>query len=1260
MSITIYEHGDFGGRSQVLSEGRYDINELTIGDNALSSLRVPEGYRVTLYQHSFEGPSVSYTGDTSWVGDFNDETSSIVVERLETVLSLANGQYATLPGVQAQLYDRSFTAEAWIKLDVISGDQCLFGADASATRQGLHLTIRSGRIYMGFYGVDTQGATTLAVDRWYHLAYVYDAAAQTQRVYVDGVEDGVGTGKVSYLGTGQILLGRSHSQYYLRGDMSEARIWDHARSATEILANKDRRLVGTEAGLVALFPLDEGVGSTLTDRVAGRNGTLVAGTWTTGGSLALHASASAPKRVLSLASGQYARLPGVQAMLFDSSFTVEAWVKLDAGGGDQTILGTAATTSREGLHLIVRGGKPYMGFYTVDTVGVTTLLANTWTHLAWTYDHSTQTQRVYVNGVEDGAESGRPSWIGTTEVQLGFWAGQHYMRGDVSELRIWDYVRGASAIEANMGKRLTGAEPGLSALYPLDEGAGSSLTERVAGRSGVVVAGTWETDTSLPVGGVFSWGGSPIGGGGSGTGSAGTPTDSPTETIELPQAVADLGTLDVSVLFVPFDLPIQFLGTITVQPLSQAISYSGSARLVQPFTVDVDPLELNIFAADDDNGGGPGWTVKFGLPQSTSLETVIRDEVIDAIPGSIAPLVEALVMPYIALYSESTIILASEDGADAELGNYFGGFNAYATVQADQVTPFNLLHAAFPQLGLDTRDVVLGVGAAKGGAGDFFVGCSLQLDAEIGTPLIVFNSIGLNVHNATADTSVGAELEFTLNLAGELLRLRGGLEVSAGVGQSVTVWGALDAADGVWRDPLGIRGLSISGLGVEVGATPAFPWVILGLRGEAHIGGDLLGGRIGIYIDPSDWSKAILDIYSEEGISVPRLVDGLTGGWLDLSSILDVSLTNLQLYIAPKGGTIAGQNYDPGLAISGELDLWGWRASVDGELDFDSGGHLQGTMDRVDLSAGGATFLKISNNADDAGPSIDVAFETTNMGGTIDGSIIILGGLYTSSFQASLNAQGFTATIASDGMGIYQNASLSMTQGGFKFMFGPTIGVSVDILGRSIGLSVGTSVTTRIDESSFSQGIGFSFSAMGVGYSPGPFMINVPFSELADLAEAFYEHAADLIVGGLLGSLAEAGEAAFNWVKTNVTASAEAASKFFQDVGADAEAIAVGAVNYMGATASDAVGYLNLGANEAAGVLKDGFGWTADQTGRWLHDVGGFGDTAVNGALNGAGYAADEVADFMGDVFGGSWIPHVDIPYVDIIPHIDHFDLGGY
>jgi hypothetical protein len=646
--------------------------------------------------------------------------------------------------------------------------------------------------------------------------------------------------------------------------------------------------------------------------------------------------------------------------------------------------------------------------------------------------------------------------------------------------------------------------------------------------------------------------------------------------------------------------------------------------------------------------------VKFGLPQSRSVATLVQTEVLPQIPGAVRPAVEAIVMPYLALYGNTTVILANKDGEDDQLGKYLAGTNLYATLSAAAIPPFNLLHALFPQLGLDARAVVLAVGATTAARQEFFVGAQLLLDVELGTPLIVFESLALNVSRQMTDTTVGALITFRLNLGGEVLKLRGGLEATGGTGNSVSVWGALDAADGAWRDPFGIRGLTIVGLGVQVGATPVFPFVVLGVRGEVHIGDGLLGARIGVKIDTSDWSKCILDIYSEEGIDLPRLIDAFTGGWLDVGRVLAVSIKDLRLYLAPKGGTIAGQSYPRGLKIGGRLDLWGFRASVEGELDFDSGGSLAGSLDPIVLRAGGVEFLRVSDVSGTGGAAIDVSLRPSNIGGTVDGELSLLGGALKSSVQATLSSSGFSASLTTGNWGIYQSATVALSSSGFRLGYGPTIGVSVVIAGYTIGLSVGTAITTRIDASSFSQGISFSFSAMGASYSPGPFSVSIPFANVADLAKAFYDFAEDLIVDGLIGTLKQAAQVAFAWVKTHVTAVAKDAAKFFENVGAKGVDIAKGLVNTFGVAAGDAVKMLSVGAEEAASILRNGFGWTVDQTGRWLKDVGGYADTAVNAALGAAGYAAGEIGNFMGDVFGGSWIPFVDLP------HWDHFDLNGY
>jgi Astacin (Peptidase family M12A)/Beta/Gamma crystallin len=58
--VLIYEHAYFEGNAVELSEGSYDVDILheTLGNDRLSSLKVPAGIKVTLYQHAgFQGRS---------------------------------------------------------------------------------------------------------------------------------------------------------------------------------------------------------------------------------------------------------------------------------------------------------------------------------------------------------------------------------------------------------------------------------------------------------------------------------------------------------------------------------------------------------------------------------------------------------------------------------------------------------------------------------------------------------------------------------------------------------------------------------------------------------------------------------------------------------------------------------------------------------------------------------------------------------------------------------------------------------------------------------------------------------------------------------------------------------------------------------------------------------------------------------------------------------------------------------------------------
>ena len=84
-AVVIIYRDNFSGSFQTLKPGDYQVMDLTIGNDQLSSLRIPKGLKVTLYEHSgFEGKSIELIKDTPAevlnTKGFNDAASSIMVE----------------------------------------------------------------------------------------------------------------------------------------------------------------------------------------------------------------------------------------------------------------------------------------------------------------------------------------------------------------------------------------------------------------------------------------------------------------------------------------------------------------------------------------------------------------------------------------------------------------------------------------------------------------------------------------------------------------------------------------------------------------------------------------------------------------------------------------------------------------------------------------------------------------------------------------------------------------------------------------------------------------------------------------------------------------------------------------------------------------------------------------------------------------------------------------------------------------------------
>ncbi len=83
MPVTIYEHANFQGRSQVLTKGQYDnaLGQISIGNDSLSSIKVSSGLVARLYEHFlFRGAFIDVRANTPAITlPWNDRVSSIVV-----------------------------------------------------------------------------------------------------------------------------------------------------------------------------------------------------------------------------------------------------------------------------------------------------------------------------------------------------------------------------------------------------------------------------------------------------------------------------------------------------------------------------------------------------------------------------------------------------------------------------------------------------------------------------------------------------------------------------------------------------------------------------------------------------------------------------------------------------------------------------------------------------------------------------------------------------------------------------------------------------------------------------------------------------------------------------------------------------------------------------------------------------------------------------------------------------------------------------
>ncbi|NET52399.1 MAG: hypothetical protein F6K09_28035, partial [Merismopedia sp. SIO2A8] len=321
--------------------------------------------------------------------------------------------------------------------------------------------------------------------------------------------------------TKSLCIGRSAAntgQCY-QGRITEVRVWNYARSQSDIQHDMYNRLTGSEEGLVGYWPLNEGSGTTVTNKVTNTSVPKNGGTWETDQLPEAFqqdnekSSITKPKFALSFANTTspsdyvivkpFAKSP-------THALTVEFWIKVSQDGRDRgTPLGIS-TPSKDNEFLIYSCKDIEIYVHNSAQKSSVAFKKDQWQHCAATWESKTGRAHLYIDGESMYSTSLAKGIVLDANGSLvlgqdqdsyggGFDTKQAF-QGQMAEVRVWDDVRTPEEINSLMNHRCTGTEEGLVGYWPLDEGEGDVAKDQTSnGHDGELHGVVWSTADELPL-----------------------------------------------------------------------------------------------------------------------------------------------------------------------------------------------------------------------------------------------------------------------------------------------------------------------------------------------------------------------------------------------------------------------------------------------------------------------------------------------------------------------------------------------------------------------------------------------------------------------------------------------------------------------------------------------------------------------------------------------------------------------------------------
>ncbi len=166
--------------------------------------------------------------------------------------------YISIPDANNLDITTNYTIEAWINVSSFTALAGIVSKYQTVGSNGYLLRLGSSGTFsgIGFDGMETVDGI-LQAGKWYHIAATKSGG--TRSLYVNGVAQTLtGTGITTAVNTDELRIGSDFNGRYFNGMIDEVRIWNTARTSTEISTNNKNILGCTNTGLVAYYKFYNG------------------------------------------------------------------------------------------------------------------------------------------------------------------------------------------------------------------------------------------------------------------------------------------------------------------------------------------------------------------------------------------------------------------------------------------------------------------------------------------------------------------------------------------------------------------------------------------------------------------------------------------------------------------------------------------------------------------------------------------------------------------------------------------------------------------------------------------------------------------------------------------------------------------------------------------------------------------------------------------------------------------------------------------